>query len=358
LSAHGLRVREAMGEVITRVVAIDPAVPDRTAIVEAASIIQAGALVAFPTETVYGLGADGLNPIALGRIYVVKGRPPDNPLILHIASPAQLPLMAAHIPTIAHRLVQAFWPGPLTLILPKSSSVPDLATAGLTTVAVRMPAHPVALALINAAKTPLAAPSANRSGLPSPTTAQHVFDDLCGRIPLILDAGPTRVGLESTVLDVTCIPPVILRPGGITREAIEAVVGHVQEATSVAQRRRSPGTRYRHYSPRARVLLVEDAQAETLQAAIAKALQHGKRVGCLLHRLEPNHLPPSIQVTRIGGSVADYAQGLFSALRALDGLELDVIVVEGVQEQGLGVAVMDRLRRAASPPRPSSGLTE
>jgi L-threonylcarbamoyladenylate synthase len=220
-----------------------------------------------------------------------------------------------------------------------------------------MPAHPVALALINAVKTPIAAPSANRSGLPSPTTAQHVFDDLYGRIPLILDAGPTRIGLESTVLDVTCTPPVILRPGGITQEAIEAVIGPLPEVAGVAQQRRSPGTRYRHYSPKARVVLVDDAQPETLQATVVTALQHSERVGCLLHRLAPNHLPPIIPVTRISGSVADYAQGLFSALRALDGLGLDVIVVEGVREQGLGAAVMDRLRRAASPPRPLSDST-
>ena len=346
-----------MGGCMTRVVAVDPTTPDRAAIAQAAAIIRAGQLVAFPTETVYGLGSDGLNPVAIGRLYAVKGRPPDNPLILHIASPDQLPLVAADIPAMAHRLVRAFWPGPLTLILPKTSGVPDLATAGLTTVAVRMPAHPVALGLIDAAKTPLAAPSANRSGLPSPTTAQHVLEDLHGRIPLILDAGPTRIGLESTVLDVTCTPPVILRPGGIAREDIEAVVGHLPEVASAAQRRRSPGTHYRHYSPHARVWLVEDAQVEALQAAVAKALQHSERVGCLLHRLEYDALPPLVEVIRLSGSVADYAQGLFSALRALDRLGLDVIVVEGVQERGLGVAVMDRLRRAASPPRPSPGFT-
>ena len=342
----------------TRVVAIDPTTPDRIAIAEAASIIRSGELVAFPTETVYGLGADGLNPIALGRIYRVKGRPPDNPLILHLASQDQLSVVAADVPAIAQRLIQAFWPGPLTLILPKASGVPDLATAGLSTVAVRMPAHPVALALIKAAHTPIAAPSANRSGLPSPTTAQHVLDDLRDRIPLILDAGPTHIGLESTVLDVTSIPPIILRPGGLVREAIEAVVGDLPEVTSMAQRRRSPGTRYRHYSPRARLWLVEDAQAETLQATVAKALQQSARVGCLLHQLEPKQMPPLVQVIRLSGSLADYAQGLFSALRGLDGLGLDVIVVEGVQEQGLGVAVMDRLRRAASPPSSSPGLTE
>jgi L-threonylcarbamoyladenylate synthase len=346
-----------MGEFVTRVVTIDPTTPDRSTIAEAASIIQAGQLVAFPTETVYGLGADGLNRLALGRIYKVKGRPSDNPLILHLASPDQLSLVAVDSPAIAERLMQAFWPGPLTLILPKTDRVPDLATGGLATVAVRMPAHAVALALIEAAHTPLAAPSANRSGLPSPTTAQHVFDDLQGRIPLILDAGPTRIGVESTVLDVTCDPPVILRPGGITREAIEAVVGPVQDVASQALRRRSPGTRYRHYSPRARVWLVEDAQPDSFQTTITHALQRGMRVGCLLHRLDPGDLPSPVKVRRLGGSLADYAQGLFSALRGLDALGLDVIVVEGVQEQELGVAVMDRLRRAASPPDALPGFS-
>jgi L-threonylcarbamoyladenylate synthase len=347
-----------MGECITRVVAIDPNLPDRAVIAEAASVIRAGRLVSFPTETVYGLGADGLNPVALGRIYAVKGRPPDNPLILHLASRDQLPLVAVDVPTIAQRLIQTFWPGPLTLILPKTPRVPDVATAGLPTVAVRMPAHPVALALIDAADTPLAAPSANRSGLPSPTTAQHAFDDLQGRIPLILDAGPTRIGLESTVLDVTCIPPVILRPGGLSREAIETVVGRLQDGANLAQRRRSPGTRYRHYSPRVRVWLLEDPQPRTLEAAVADALQRGERVGCLLHRLEATHLPPFVQVIRLSASLADYAQGLFSALRELDGLGLDVIIVEGVQERGLGMAVMDRLRRAAALPTPSPNFTE
>jgi L-threonylcarbamoyladenylate synthase len=342
----------------TRLVWLDPIAPNPRVIREAAAIIQAGQLVAFPTETVYGLGADGLNPTAMRRIYTAKGRPSDNPLILHLAGIEQLSLVASHVPEVAYPLIDAFWPGPLTLVLPKTTGVPDLATGGLATVAVRMPAHSVALGLIKAADTPLAAPSANRSGRPSPTTAQHVFDDLHGRLPLILDAGPTCVGLESTVLDITCSPPVILRPGGITREAIEAIIGRLQQATSLEQRRRSPGTRYRHYSPRARVLLLEEAQTEMLQTAVTEALQRSERVGCLLYRLEPGDLPPSVVVTRVGGSVGDYAQGLFSALRALDKLELDVIVVEGVQEKGLGVAVMDRLRRAAFPPEPSTGFTE
>jgi L-threonylcarbamoyladenylate synthase len=331
----------------TSIVAIDPGTAGATAIAAAATLIRRGELVGFPTETVYGLGADALNPRALSRIYQVKGRPSDNPLILHVASLEQLTLVASKVSATASRLIEAFWPGPLTLVLPKLPAVPDVATGGLTTVAVRMPAHPVALALIAAAETPLAGPSANRSGRPSPTTAQHVFDDLQGCIPLILDAGPAQIGVESTVLDVTCVPPVVLRPGGVTQEALVAVIGHVQGVAGPAQERRSPGTRYRHYSPRARVLLLQEVQADILHSAVAQALDRRGRVGCLLHRLDARGIPPGVKVTRLVGSVADYAQGLFSALRALDGLGLDVIIVEGVREEGLGVAVMDRLRRAA-----------
>jgi L-threonylcarbamoyladenylate synthase len=332
------------------VVVIDPAAPDPRAITEAAAVIQAGQLVAFPTETVYGLGADGLNPTALGQIYTVKGRPPDNPLILHLASHDQLTLVASDVPAVAHALIHAFWPGPLTLVLPKTTRVPDLATAGLATVAVRMPAHPVALALIKSTETPLAAPSANRSGWPSPTAAQHVLDDLKGLIPFILDGGPTAIGVESTVLDVTCAPPMLLRPGGIPQEAIEAVIGPLQRTADTALQRRSPGTRYRHYSPRARVLILVEASIETLQREVAAALSHHYRVGCLLHRLEVPEVPPRVIVRRIGGCIADYARAIFAALRHFDAQGVDIIIVEGVAEVGLGVAVMDRLRRAATPP--------
>ncbi|HSF34001.1 MAG TPA: L-threonylcarbamoyladenylate synthase [Candidatus Tectomicrobia bacterium] len=339
-----------MAECITRVVAIDPVAPDCTVIMEAAALIRSGHLVAFPTETVYGLGADGLNPAALARVYAAKGRPADNPLILHVSDPDQLPLVAAIVPEIAQTLMQAFWPGPLTLVLPKTSRTPDLATGGLPTVAVRMPAHPVALALIGASETPLAAPSANRSGRPSPTTAQHVVDDLGGFVPIILDAGPASIGVESTVLDVTCTPPFLLRPGGVTREALEAAIGPLQTTTDRSLHRRSPGTRYRHYSPKARVLVLDDASPETLQQCVAVALSRHQRVGCLLHRLECAEVAARVTVTQVGGEVEDYARTLFSALRHLDALEVDVIIVEGVAEEGLGVAVMDRLRRAASPP--------
>jgi L-threonylcarbamoyladenylate synthase len=339
-----------ISEFSTRVRVIDPSAPDRTVIAEAAALIQAGQLVAFPTETVYGLGGDALNPAALSRIYTVKGRPPDNPLILHLASQDQLAAVAAEVPEIAYALMQAFWPGPLTLVLPKIPRVPDLATGGLTTVAVRMPDHPVALALIRQAGTPLAAPSANRSGRPSPTTAEHVVADLNGAIPLILDGGPSAIGVESTVLDVTCTPPVLLRPGGVSQEAIGAAIGAVVGRADAGLHRRSPGTRYRHYSPQARVWLLEDASPEALQSTVAAALACSQRVGCLLHRLAVAQAPAAVSVTRIGGGVADYARQLFAALRKLDAQGVDVIIVEGVSEEGLGVAVMDRLRRAASPP--------
>jgi L-threonylcarbamoyladenylate synthase len=339
-----------MAEFSTRVIIIDAAMPDHTAIREAANLIRSGQLVAFPTETVYGLGGDGLNPESLRRIYTVKGRPPDNPLILHVANQAQLSSVAAEVSDIAHTLIRAFWPGPLTLVLPKTPQVPDLATGGLTTVAVRMPDHPVALALIQQAGTPLAGPSANRSGRPSPTTAQHVLDDLDGAIALVLDAGPTIIGVESTVLDTTCTPPVLLRPGGLSQAAIEAVIGPLGRRANAALSQRSPGMRYRHYSPKARVVLLEDTAPETLQRTVANARSHHQRVGCLLHRLVSVEAPSGVMIKRIGGSVSDYAHGLFAALRDLDALGVEVIIVEGVAEGGLGAAVMDRLRRAASPP--------
>ncbi len=338
-----------MAEVNTRIIPVDPIRPDPEAIARAAAIIRAGDLVAFPTETVYGLGGNALDPAALRRIYAVKRRPPDNPLILHLADLDQLMVVITEAPAIAYTLIDRFWPGPLTLVLPKSPAVPGLATGGLNTVAVRMPAHPVALALIQAAQTPLAAPSANRSGRPSPTTAQHVFDDLHGCLAWVLDGGPATIGVESTVLDVTCTPPVLLRPGGIPREAIEAVSGPLQTTAGTPLRPRSPGMRYRHYSPKAPVLVVEPGRPEVLQKQVAAALRRGQRVGCLLHRLELNDPPPGVLITRVTGGMADYARTLFGALRAFDAARMDLILVEGVAEEGLGAAIMDRLRRAASP---------
>jgi L-threonylcarbamoyladenylate synthase len=339
-----------MAAVTTRVLTVDPAAPDATIIAQAAALLQAGQLVAFPTETVYGLGADALNQTALAEIYAAKGRPSDNPLILHLADRAQLSSVAVDVPPIADILIQTFWPGPLTLVLPKHPTVPERATGGLATVAVRMPAHPVALALIAAVGGPLAAPSANRSGRPSPTTAEHVLGDLGGSIAMIIDGGPTVIGVESTVLDVTCTPPILLRPGGLPRESIEAVIGPLQRTAQPALQRRSPGTRYRHYSPNARLVLLMDASDATLQHTVAAALAEHRRVGCLLHHLELWEDPPHLIVRRVAGEPLDYARALFAVLRQLDAQGVEMIIVEGIAEEGIGVAVMDRLRRAASPP--------
>ena len=246
---------------------------DDASIRRAAALLRAGELVAFPTETVYGLGADALNAEASARIFAAKGRPADNPLIAHIAGENGLAGLIALEPcACARALMRAFWPGPMTLIFPKSPRVPREVTAGLDTVAVRMPSHPVARALISAAQTPIAAPSANRSGRPSPTTAAHVLEDMEGRIPLILDGGPCEVGLESTVVDVTGARPRILRPGGVTLEMLEGVVGDVDVDEGVlhqlqaGSQARSPGMKYKHYAPKGEVTIVTGPRAARVPA--------------------------------------------------------------------------------------------
>jgi L-threonylcarbamoyladenylate synthase len=329
-------------------------------IARAAAVIRAGGLVAFPTETVYGLGADALNKDAVRKIFLAKERPADDPLIVHIAHAQQLTQLARQIPQRAWDLAEKFWPGPLTLVLPKTDRVPPVTTGGLDTVAVRAPAHPVAQKLLERSGVPIAAPSANRFGRPSPTTAQHVWEDLDGRIDLIVDGGPTPIGVESTVLDLTQEPPMVLRPGGVTLEELREVLSEVRLLNSSEAAKRSPGTRYRHYAPRARVLLVEQGAAE----AALKRLS-GKRVGVLVHRdLTPR--PPSrsgkgeLPSPRRGGaggeviviqmpqSLKAYARRLFAVLRELDAQGVDVIIVEKLEERGLGRAIMDRLRRASS----------
>jgi L-threonylcarbamoyladenylate synthase len=330
-------------------------------IARAAAVIRAGGLVAFPTETVYGLGADALNEDAVRKIFLAKERPADDPLIVHIASASQLPQLARQIPQRAWDLIERFWPGPLTLVLPKTERVPTVTTGGLDTVAVRMPSHPVAKRLIELSAVPIAAPSANRFGRPSPTIAKHVWEDLHGRIELILDGGPTPIGVESTVLDLTVDPPMVLRPGGVTLEELRAVLGDVQmlDAAHTEAAKRSPGTRSRHYAPRAQVLLVEQGAAE----AALKELS-GKRVGVLVYLTrslsvygegqgEVRGAGGEVIIIQMPRSLKAYARRLFAALRELDEQGVDVIVVEKLQERGLGRAIMDRLRRASQAPQAS-----
>jgi len=331
---------------MTQVIRLDPDLPQQEAIDLAASIIRHGGLVAFPTETVYGLGADAMNESAVQKLFEAKGRPADNPLIVHISNRGMLDLVATGVSPQGERLIKRFWPGPLTLVLKRKPELSPAVSAGLPSVAVRMPENKIALELIRSAGTPIAAPSANASGRPSPTTAAHVLEDLDGRIDLILDGGATSIGIESTVLDVTSDPPIILRPGAITREMLADVIGSVEQAPSGEELRRSPGTRHRHYSPRARVVLIEHESPESIGQICESHLTQGK-TGFIGHTpIAINH--PNFNKIMLDPSAEAYARSIYSALRELDQPGTMVIIVEGIADKGVGAGVMDRLRRAAS----------
>lgn len=331
--------------------------PTDAAIAEAAALIRAGELVAFPTETVYGLGADGLNREAVAKIFQAKGRPGDNPLILHISALDQIaPLIACELSSVAKKMADAFWPGPLTMIFPKSARVPENVSAGLSTVAIRFPAHPDAQRLIAAAETPIAAPSANRSGKPSPTTANHVFEDMDGRIPLILDGGECLVGVESTVVDMTGPVPHILRPGGITAEQIAQVAGASEVDSAVmrplaeGEKPRSPGMAHRHYAPNGQLTVFtgdSDRVIQRIQSEYDCAKANGSRP--LILSMEA-HVASygDRRIESLGADETAMAHRLFALLRDADHMEADVLFAEGVEAKGVGLAVMNRLGRAAA----------
>ena len=316
----------------------------------AAEIIRSGGLVAFPTETVYGLGCDALNPDAAAKVFEAKQRPSFDPLIVHLADRSMVETVAKIIPSVAYRLMDAFWPGPLTLILPKQPAVPDLVTAGLPTVAIRMPDHPVAQALIREARTPIAAPSANPFGYVSPTTAQHVIDGLGDRVDLILDGGPCQVGVESTILSLAGTKPLLLRPGSLTLEVIQPVIGPVDRPASSDETVHVPGQSPRHYATRTPVTI--------LSAPGAWPILRGRERAGLLAMSEPRGLAGqfhAVEVLSPSGELREAARHLFAALRKLDALGLDRIYAEPCEETGLGLAIMDRLRRCATlSPSPSS----
>ena len=316
-------------------------------VMEAARILERGGLVAFPTETVYGLAADAFNDSAIRKVFEAKGRPSDNPLIVHIAETTSLTTISASFPEIGWTLARTFWPGPLTLVVERTDRVSDLVTAGLDSVAVRMPNHPVALSMIRRLGRGIVAPSANISGRPSPTTARHVLEDLNGRIDLILDAGETRIGVESTVLDITLTPPAILRKGGVSKEAIEAVIGPIDSDARGEILRRSPGNRQKHYSPRAEVRLVKEGDADGFSAMLLESDMVTKKIGCILHSIPDRLFASNIIVRRVASDVEELSHVLFALLREFDGQDVDVIIVEEVEDRGLGTAVMDRLRRAS-----------
>jgi L-threonylcarbamoyladenylate synthase len=343
---------------MTRTLTLSPHSPDPNLIRQASEIILRRGLVAFPTETVYGLGANALDEEAIAKIFIAKGRPSNDPLIVHVASVDDISRVASENPPIVKKLADAFWPGPLTLILPKQAHVPDSVTSGLNTVAVRVPSHPIALALIRASGVPIAAPSANRFGHTSPTTAAHVMDDLNGRIDLILDGGSTTVGVESTVLDVTCTPPMILRPGGVSREAIEAVIGAVdlrkKRTESDDEAQVSPGLLGKHYTPRAELILCsgeKKSALEKLSALARQAQAEGRSVGLLLADEDMKSFESISCIPYPLGSSSDLetiARNLYAGMRTLDDKNVNIILARDFGEQGLGLAIHDRLMRAAS----------
>ncbi|MDR0842853.1 MAG: threonylcarbamoyl-AMP synthase [Acidobacteriota bacterium] len=310
------------------------------AIAEAAQIIRSGGLVAFPTETVYGLGADAENPVAVARIFEAKRRPRIDPLIVHVAD-AESARRYGTFPEAARQLCERFWPGPLTLVAAKSALIPPIVTAGLDTVAIRVPAHPAALALIRAAGCAIAAPSANPFGYVSPTEAEHVAEQLGDAVDLILDGGPSAVGVESTILSFETSHPVILRAGGTPMEELQAVLGPIGLQIEMAAKPSVPGQMKRHYSTRTPLeISVDDAAASTA---------HGGRIGLLtLTLVEDPAKYAAVEVLSPAGDLREAAANLFRALRRLDARGLDRIIARPVPETGLGLAIMDRLRRCGS----------
>jgi L-threonylcarbamoyladenylate synthase len=313
---------------------------DNEAIHRAAEIIKKGGLVAFPTETVYGLGADAFNPLAVARIFEVKKRPYFDPLIVHVSDPADLEMLVRKIPSNAKKLIERFWPGPLTVVLLRKKEVPDIVNAGLPTVAIRMPNHPMALSLIEQADCPIAAPSANPFGYLSPTTAEHVRDQLGDEIDFILDGGPCEVGVESTIISFSGKKPRLLRPGGVPLEEIESIIGTVEVNPIEEGRPAAPGMLPRHYAPRTPIIL--DWDEKNFDS------NKDKKVGLLAFR-EPKRSLKFLHVEILSkkGDFREAAANLFSAIRRLDALDLDLILAEAIPEVGLGRAIMDRLRRAS-----------
>lgn len=307
---------------------------------EAARILKKGGLVAFPTETVYGLGADAFNARAAASIFKAKGRPADNPLIVHIASRRWLSRVASRLTPEAERLAKAFWPGPLTLVLPRSARIPKEVAAGLATVAVRVPAHPAALKLLKALGRPIAAPSANSSGRPSPTRARHVEEDLGSHVDLILDGGSCRWGVESTIVDLSGKVPLILRPGAVTEEELRRIVPSVRSLDSGSVRR-SPGLRHKHYAPRCEIRLFDLRHGEFPLDVL------GHKAG-ILHRSFMRKMVWPVYARRAAGSLKAYAQNLFASMREAEAAGVEILYIEAVPDRGLGRAVMDRLLRASS----------
>jgi len=341
----------------TEVIKIDTDNIDLDSIRYAARVLKEGGLVSFPTETVYGLGANALNTTAVKNIFLAKGRPSDNPLIVHISSKQQINELVSELPATASMLMDTFWPGPLTIVLKKSAIVPYEVTGGLDTVAIRMPSHPVALALIRESGVPVVAPSSNTSGRPSPTEAKHVIEDLTGKIDIIIDAGSTTIGLESTVIDVTGAVPVVLRPGGVTLSQLEKLLSHVEISPNLTEEQmkhiapRAPGMKYKHYAPKAQMIIVEGELpriVDKINELLSTYLSEGLNVGVLATD-ETKDQYPHANIISMGSrrNPEIIAANLFRALRDFDEMNVQLILAEAVDNHGIGFAVMNRMTKAA-----------
>ncbi len=342
----------------TKVITIDRKHPDRELLREAGILLKKGALVAFPTETVYGLGGDGLQADAAARIYEAKGRPSDNPLILHIADVSDMEKLAVDIPELAYRLAEKFWPGPLTMILKKSGMVPYTTTGGLDTVAIRMPSDEIAREIIRASGTYIAAPSANLSGRPSPTKAEHVIEDLSGRVEMIVDGGDSDIGLESSIIDLSGEVPMILRPGYITKEDFEQIVAEVEYDSAVLATKpqesivaKAPGMKYRHYAPKGQIFIVEgetSAVVDKINGLTTEQESRGVRTAVLCAE-ETKEQYVCRYIFSLGSlkSEKEISAHLFAALRSFDTEQMEVIYSESFEDTKLTKAIMNRLRKAA-----------
>ncbi|HSH36840.1 L-threonylcarbamoyladenylate synthase [Schnuerera sp.] len=345
-----------MDKIQTKIIKVNERKPEKELVMEGVDLIRKGKLVAFPTETVYGLGANGLNQEAVKKIFMAKGRPQDNPLILHTSSIEDIRPLVKSISKEAEMIMKRFWPGPLTILFKKSSLVPEIITAGLDTVAIRMPNHPIALELIKESGVPIAAPSANTSGKPSPTSARHVIEDLHGKIHMIIDGGNTGVGLESTVLDLTQKTPMILRPGGITLEDLQKIIPNVEEDLSIVKDDKdiipkSPGQKYRHYAPKADMIVfsgkLEDIVME-IKTKTKEYISKGKTVGIMATEETKTRYEEGLIIS-VGNreNMETIGHNLFNTIRQFDEEDVDIILAEGVKKSQIGTAIMNRLKKAS-----------
>ncbi|NFH89088.1 threonylcarbamoyl-AMP synthase [Clostridium botulinum] len=340
----------------TNIIKINNIIDNEEKIKEAAKVIKDGGIVAFPTETVYGLGSDALNEDAVKKIFIAKGRPQDNPLIVHVAS-KNIQSLVEYIPDIAQKLIDKYWPGPLTLILKKKSIIPNITSADLDTIGIRMPNNEIALKLIEMSNTVIAAPSANISGRPSPTDVERCIEDLSGKVDCIVGGDKSNIGLESTILDCTVNPPLVLRPGGITLEMLKDIDSRIEIDGAIMKKStddlkpKAPGMKYRHYAPKAKVKIISGERKKTIEKMkemVDYYIDNNKKV-CIL-TIEENEKEYNKGIKVVLGSRENLlmvAQNLFESLRKCDDLGADIILAEAYEEKGVGIAIMNRLNKAA-----------